>query len=266
MLLNSVILVLREVLEAALLLSILLAMTRFLQMGWRWFAIATVLGAGGAVLYGNYLGGISAAFEGVGQELLNATLQLLIFLLLLLIAALFVVNHYHSPFFQGLLQWLMAVAVAAAILREGSEIYIYLMAFREAPELFGTVIVGALLGAGIGFSIGALLYYLLLTISRTPRLWVACVLLALVAAGMTLQAVQLLLQADWLPEQTPLWDSSALLAETSVLGQLLYALVGYEATPTPLEVVIYLASLTFMVAVLGVATFASRRQGLGRRL
>lgn len=265
MLLNSVILVLREVLEAALLLGILLAMSRLLQLGWRWFAIAALLGAGGAVIYGTFLGTISAAFGGVGQEVFNAALQLMIFLLLLAITALFVVNHYRAPFFQGLLQWLMAVAVAAAILREGSEIYIYLMAFRAVPELFGTVIVGALLGAGIGFSIGALLYYLLLTISGIHRLWVACALLGLVAAGMTLQAVQLLLQADWLPAQAPLWDSSALLAETSVLGQLLYALVGYEATPTPLEVTIYVASLAFMIMVLGITAYTSRRREPGGR-
>ena len=263
MLLNSVIIVLREVLEAALLLSILLAMTSFLRMGWRWFLIAAALGFFGAVLYGTYLGNISAAFDGVGQELLNAALQLLIFLLLLLIAALFVVNHYRPPFFQGLLQWLMTLAVTAAILREGSEIYIYLTAFRGAPEVFTTVMAGALLGAGIGFSIGALLYYVLATISHTHRLCVACGLLVLVAASMVLQAAQLLLQADWLPAQTALWDTSAYLTESSVLGQLLYALVGYEATPTAIEVVLYLSSFAVMLAVLGLTTYSSRKSALG---
>lgn len=258
MLLTSVIIILREVLEAALLLSILLAMGRFSGLRTRWFYLSLVVGVAGAILYGNNLAGISNAFDGAGQELLDAGLQIAIYLLLLLIAALMVINHYRAPYRLMLLQGAMLLAVAFAVLREGSEIYVYLSAFRYQPEIFSSVLAGALLGAGIGFSVGALFYYLMLGLPRRYTLLVASVLLTLVGAGMTAQAAQLLIQVDWLPAQAPLWDTSALLPEESLPGQLLYALVSYEASPTPIEVAIYSISALLMVLLLGITHYVYR--------
>ena len=52
----------------------------------------------------------------------------------------------------------------------------------------------------------------------------------------------LLTQADWLPYTAELWNSSTLIPEYSVTGQLLYALVGYEANPSILQVIFYFSS------------------------
>ena len=94
----------------------------------------------------------------------------------------------------------------------------------------------------------------LLNLGRRAAIITGAVLLTLVAAGMASQAAQLLIQADWLPSQYPVWDSSWLVAEQTVTGQLLYALIGYEATPAPLQLFIYAAAillLIFMVAIFG---------------
>ncbi|MBB3062449.1 FTR1 family protein [Microbulbifer rhizosphaerae] len=250
MLLTSVIIILREVLEAALLLSILLAMSHLLHLRLRWFYIALAAGAAGSVAYGMQLAAISDAFDGVGQELLNAALQIAIYLLLLVIAPLLVVNYYTGERYRGILSAAMTVAVATAVLREGSEVFIYLSAFRYSPQPWSGVLTGALLGAGIGFSVGALFYYLLVGMPRRRALLVTCVLLTLAAGGMVLQATQLLIQADWLPAQVPLWNSSVLVAEGSLTGQMMYALVGYEATPTSFQVIIYSASVATMALLL----------------
>ena len=82
MLLNSVVIVLREALEAALMISILLALSRILDIRVRWVAVAIVLGVLSAALYGASLSAISDLFDGVGQEIANATLQFLVFPLL----------------------------------------------------------------------------------------------------------------------------------------------------------------------------------------
>ena len=74
---------------------------------------------------------------------------------------------------------------------------------------------------------------------------------------MCAQATLLLIQADGLPAQAPLWNSSRWLPESSPLGQLLYALIGYEATPSPLVVGIYLASMIIALTV----ALGGRRQG-----
>jgi len=82
-------------------------------------------------------------------------------------------------------------------------------------------------------------------------------LLSLVAAGMLSQAVLLLIQADWLPSQLPLWDTSEWLSENSVTGQLLYALIGYEATPTALQAFFYFGGLLLFLVV---AVFSVRQR------
>ncbi|WP_346837675.1 FTR1 family protein [Microbulbifer sp. SAOS-129_SWC] len=258
MLLSSVIIILREVLEAAMLLCILLAMSRFMDMRARWFYASLAAGVVGAVAYGHNLGLISNAFDGAGQELSDAALQLAIYLLLLLLVPLMVINHYRGSYRLPLLQCAMLLAVALAVLREGSEIYVYLSAFRYQSQLFSGVITGALLGVGIGFSIGALCYYLLLGLPRRYTLLAACILLTLVGAGMCAQAARMLIQVDWLPSQPPLWDTSALLPEESLPGQLLYALISYEASPTPIEVAIYAVSMALMVLLIGLTFYACR--------
>jgi high-affinity iron transporter len=85
-------------------------------------------------------------------------------------------------------------------------------------------------------------------------------LLAAVAASMSLQASKLLIQADFLSAAAPLWDSSWLVEEDSLFGQLLYALMGYEATPSLVEVIAYAGSLLVVITVawLGYAVFAQK--------
>lgn len=260
MLLTSVILVLREVLEAALLLSILLAMSHYLALKTRWIYVALATGIVGSAVYGQYLGAVSELFDGMGQELFNALMQFAIYGLLLLTGALLVLNRTGTPRCVLLLQWAMVLAVALAALREGAEIYIYLNAFRQQSDLLQSALLGALIGGGIGFSIGALMYYLLLGLPHRHRLICALVLLTLVAAGLCLQATQLLEQADWLPAQQPLWDTSTLLPESSLLGQLLYALLGYEATPTPVSMFAYGCGLILMATLLSVVWVKTRSE------
>ena len=109
---------------------------------------------------------------------------------------------------------------------------IYLSAFMQLPDQRMPVVAGSAIGAGIGVSVGVVFYYALLSLGGRVAIMTGAFFLALVAAAMVSQSVQLLTQADWLPSQYPLWDSSWLVSEQSVTGQLLYALVGYEATPT----------------------------------
>jgi high-affinity iron transporter len=45
-----------------------------------------------------------------------------------------------------------------------------------------------------------------------------------------------------------LWDSSAWLPEHSVAGRLLYALIGYESSPSAAQVVSYLAGTLAVLA------------------
>jgi high-affinity iron transporter len=74
--------------------------------------------------------------------------------------------------------------------------------------------------------------------------------LAIIVAGLSLQAVSLLLQVDLLPSRPPLWDSSSIISEQSLSGQLLYALIGYEATPTLWHVIAYTSVMLVIVSII----------------
>lgn len=254
MLLNSVVIVLREVLEAALMISVLLGSTRFFGVGNRWVFTALAAGTAGAVTYAYFLEPVSDLFSGVGQEVCNATLQFSTFALLLAIMFHIPRGSCYTRLSRAAVLCLMTSAAALAITREGAEILVYVSGFWSMNDFFSAIAIGSFIGAGIGSSIGILIYYALLALPVGRSLPLIVVLLFFISAGMSSQAVRLLLQADWISASGTLWDTSGILSEQSLAGQLLYALVGYEATPTAIEVVVYLASMVLMAA----AFFAGR--------
>lgn len=254
MLIDSVVIVLREVLEAALLVSVLLAATRKLATPGPSLRLAAGLGICGAWLFGAAMRPISGWFDGVGFEVVNSLLQLAIYIAIVAIIGLLGAGARRAG---AALPWAMVAAVSLAIVREGAEILLYFSGFLHRIGATADVLAGAVLGLGVGFSTGALFYYLLIALPPPRALRVAVGLLVLVGAGMCAQAVKLLIQADWLPAQRPLWDTSRWLPEQSLPGQLLYALIGYEATPTPLQVLLYLASAAIALAVFAIATRSS---------
>lgn len=246
MLLSSVIIVLREVLEAALLISVLLALSRQQKFTAEWIYIALAVGISGATLYAQNFQQISSWFDYVGQEVVNALLHLSIFISLLLFSILY---QLKPATFNHSKKSLISIAVALAIIREGTEIFIYFSGYFQQPDKLASVSIGGILGAGIGISVGALLYNALAYSITQSVQRVAFALVSLFAANMLSQAVLMLIQADWLPAQKALWDTSGWLSESSIIGQLLYAIIGYEAKPTGIQVSAYLGGLLLILCL-----------------
>lgn len=259
MLSNSVVILIREVLEAALLCAAILAMCRqFYLSAWA-VLVALVLGVVAAIGYAQNLATIAGWFDGVGQEVGDAASQFALVLLLPLIVMLFIRRYYrrHGDSETRMLTLLVGTALVLAVMREGAEIYLYLASFQWQPEKRQALAIGALIGSGIGFSIGALVYYLLRLLPKARGVLVAGMVLNLVAGGMAVQGCKMLIQADWLPDGE-VWNTSWLVAEDTVSGQLLYALMGYEAAPAPVQVFAYFAVLAVIALSQG-ALIASYR-------
>ena len=72
--LGAALIVFRETLEAALLVGIIAAATSALPMAKRWIGAGVAAGIAGAVLIALAMSRISGAFEGMGQEVLNASI------------------------------------------------------------------------------------------------------------------------------------------------------------------------------------------------
>lgn len=242
MMLEAVVIVLREVLEAALLIALLLLVSHETKSGIRWLLPSVVIGLIGALIYAWQIAWVSEQFDYAGQEILNAILQALIFLST---CALFVSMRAVGTN-ATVVAVCMGVPVALALAREASEIFLYLQAFLGVEAMAGPALSGALIGAITGVSTGVLIYHLLGWMEHGQRNVAIPVLLAVVVAGILTQAVSLLEQVDRIPFSPPLWDTSNWIPENSLLGQLLYALLGYEATPSGWHVATYIASLTLL--------------------
>lgn len=253
MLLSTLIVVLQEILEAALIISLLLVICRLRGASGRWVWPAAIAGAVGAALYASLIEEVSLLFDYTGQEITNAALQLGIYLCLAASALLMGCGTERR---ERLLRLTMTLAVSLAVVREGFEILLYQSGLMASPELVTPLLVGATLATGIGASIGALFYYGILSVPAAPRRTLTLGLIALFGGNMLSQAALMLIQSDWLPGGAILWDSSALLPEDSLAGQLFYALVGYEATPSLTQAIAYFGGFTLLA---GLAAAATRR-------
>jgi len=265
MLLTSVILVLRETIEAALLVSILAAVSRHLRRDMNWMPLAVAIGIPLALLYAANMRAISGWFGYVGQEIVNTSLQVSIAAAVAMLTWLMTSatpdqkraatavrgRHFGFCFFCATL------AVALAITREGAEIAMYVSGFLLLPEKLQPVLMGSIIGAAIGISVGVLVYYGIIALSYRVSRYLLLALLAMFCGNMLAQAARQLTQVDLLPAGPPLWDSSAWLPEDSIPGQLLYAFVGYESTPSAIEVCAYLFGVAFVSLI---AYAGGRRQ------
>jgi high-affinity iron transporter len=90
----------------------------------------------------------------------------------------------------------------------------------------------------------ALMYYGLLAIPAHKLFRVTAGLITLLAAGMAAQAVLFLQNAGYLQVlMTPVWDTSWLLPQDSIVGRMLHALVGYSDAPDGAQIAAYAVTI-----------------------
>jgi high-affinity iron transporter len=82
-------------------------------------------------------------------------------------------------------------------------------------------------------------------------------LVLLLAAGMASQAARYLIQANVVPSlAAPLWDTSSLVPNSSVVGKALQGLVGYDAQPAGMQIAFF---ITALVAIWAGMSWSRRR-------
>ncbi len=258
--LGALIIVFREVIEAGLIVGIVMAATRGVAGRGRWITIGIGGGVLGASVVAMFAGVISDAFQGAGQELFNAGV-LSIAVVMLMWHNVWMARHGReiademrrvgTAVSEGARPLTaLAVVVGLAVLREGSEVVLFLYGIMASGTSGSALLVGGVLGIAAGAAFTALTYLGLLAIPNRYIFSVTTWLIALLAAGMAAQAVQFLNNAGVVVAlDRTLWDTSWLLSEKSIFGRLLHTLVGYIDRPTEMQLMVYIATLfaTFLL-------------------
>lgn len=249
------VIVFREVLEAALIVGIVMAASYGIPRRERW--IGAGLGAGilGSVVLALIAGQITAAFSGMGQELLNATI-LLLAVGMLAWHNLWMAQHGREMAIhaRGVGEGIragsrpltaLAVIAASASLREGAETVLFITGIATSgQETVLSMALGALGGLAAGLAAGVTIYAGLLRVPLSKLFTVTAWMVLLLAAGLAAQAMGFLVQADLVPTLgDEMWDSSSLLSEGSLLGRVLHTLLGYNSRPMGVQLLAYLGTL-----------------------
>jgi high-affinity iron transporter len=253
--LGTLVIVFREVIEAGLIVGIVLAATRGVKGRGLWVSFGIAGGVAGACLVAAFAGELASLFEGSGQEVFNASI------LLLAVMMLTWHNVWMASHGRAMAQEMksvgaevvagrrtlgaLAIVVGVAVLREGSEVVLFLYGIASQGGTSQTaMLTGGALGLAAGAAVSAAMFYGLLAIPAGRLFAVTSGLIMLLAAGMAAQAVLFLQQAGYLEVLTnTVWDTSWLLPEGSILGRLLHTLIGYSDSPNGAQLVAYGATV-----------------------
>ena len=255
---------LREGVEAALIVSIVLAYLS--RTGNRRYFGRVWLGVVGAVVASAVLGLL--IFATVGE--LPAPYEQLFEGLTLLVAAgvvtwmLFWMRRQAASVSGQLRQaveqalgrggaWALAAVAFTAVIREGVETALFLVgqatAVREANGA-ASVLVGALIGLALAVLIGVGFYHGTRRIDLARFFRWTGVALVFIAAGLLGQAVHEFVEIGVISVgSAPAYDLSAMLPDDSGVGAFLHALLGYSATPSWAQVVVHLGYLVTVLAL-----------------
>jgi high-affinity iron transporter len=258
--LATLILVFREVMEAGLIVGIVLAAARGVAGRGQWVGAGVAGGVIGSGVVALFAGAISSAFAGSGQELLNAAI-LGLAVLMLAWHNIWMTSHGRElardmkavgvAVMEGARPMTaLAVVVGVAVLREGSELVLFLYGVAASGGTSQTaMLIGSALGLAAGIGLTAATYAGLTAIPAHRLFAVTGGIITLVAAGLAAQVVGYLQQAGWLTSwTTPLWDTSGVLSQSeSTLGRALHTIVGYMDQPNGAEILAYLVVAGAMI-------------------
>lgn len=269
--LGSALITFREGLEAALIVGIVLGYLTRIGQGhqrrhaWAGVLLASIvsilLAAGLSLVGANLESPYEQIFEGTTMLAAVAVLTWMIFWM-----------RYQGRFIKRTLEKQVQSAVTFgavwgifsltffAVVREGVETALFLSASAFAADGLGTFL-GAVLGLVAAIAVGYAIYAMSAHLDLRMFFDVTSVLLLVFAAGLFAHGIHEFQEIGWLPVlTTQAWNIESFLSNDSTIGSFLRALVGYNDSPSILEVIAYGAY--WLIIVLAVRRFT---QHLTRR-
>jgi high-affinity iron transporter len=273
--LATLVIFLREGVEASMIVAILLAYLN--RLGRREHFRDVFLGVGAALLLATTAGVVIyttvRSYDGTRGQTIFETATYLLAAGVLTYMTFWMRNHARSiskelrtradAALDGKARWGLGLLAFQAVGREGLETVVFTLAI-----LFSTSAAGAVSGAAIGLAgslgIAFVIYRLGHKLNLGRFFTVIGVLLMVFAAGLLADAIENLQQLGWLPLlDAPMWHTGRLLSENSAFGDVLHSFFGYSDAPTPLQLLVYVGYLAIVVVTyLSLRTaLRARRQG-----
>src|SRR5512143_1210470 len=266
-------LALREGIEAALIISIVLGMLKKMNRSdrapvvWMGVAGAALLSVAAAIL----LNVIGAEFEGPAEQVFEAFTML--FAATVLTWMIFWMQKQGRQIQKGLeaevrealsggqTAALFSVAFLA-VLREGIELALFLTAVNFSSPIVGGEApilgwLGGVLGLIAAIVIGWLMYESVIKLNLRRFFQYTSIVLILFAAGLVGSAVHEFNELGWIPAVVEhVYDLNPIVSETTTAGQFLKALFGYNANPSLTAMLAYIG---YFAAVFGIVRYFNRR-------
>lgn len=245
---------LREGLEAALIISIILAYLartgnrRYFRNVWLGAGSALVVSlAAGAGLYwtiGKLSGRAEEIFEGIAMFI--AVLVLTYMVIWMKRQAVNIKEHLEAQVVSAVAAGSALTVVSLAfivVVREGIETVLFMLGVLTSTTPIAATI-GGLLGLAIAIVIGYVGYKGARWLNLSTFFNITGALLILFAAGLLAHGIHELQEAGLFPVVAEhVWDTNSFLNEKEGLGSFLKALFGYNGNPEFLEVSFYFAYL-----------------------
>ena len=243
MLINTVILFLRDALPIFVLIAYLSA---FLQMSKLWLFLSLSTGALLSLIYINQIHVISQWFDGIGIELVSWWSQVFIYLLAVILVLTLPPQKSAN---KKLGYWVAGIMVSLTIVSKGSSFILYFDGYLNQNNVLQSMLLGTLLGLGISLSLAILLNLGAQGLRRRFGLWTIWLLIIVYSSGQLSNALSLLVQIDFISASATAWNSQSLLSNEFEFGHLFKVLFGYQASPSMTQVYVYALSIAFPLAV-----------------
>jgi high-affinity iron transporter len=247
--------VFRECVEIALMLSIVMAITKKIEKSRIYIIAGIMLGIISASLFAFFARAVSLSFGGIGDEIVDSTV-----ILITVVMIIWTITWMHGYgekverdindlstriYNNSTSHFMLATFVAAIIFREGVEIIliVYGITVREAITI-DNYLLGFCLGAISGLMLGVIIYLGLVKFAGKYVFQISSTVLMLVAAGLSAEAAGILTSSGIvtiLSDQ--IWDSSWLIEDNSISGNILKVIAGYYSKPNELQVIFYIITI-----------------------
>jgi high-affinity iron transporter len=258
--LATLVIFLREGVEASMIVAILLAYLN--RLGKREYFRDVFLGVGAALLLATTAGVVVymtvRSYDGTRGQTIFETATYLLAAGVLTYMTFWMRNHARSistelrsradAAMDGKARWGLALLAFQAVGREGLETVVFTLAIVFSTSPAGAVS-GALIGLAGSLVIAFVIYRLGHKLNLGSFFTVIGVLLMVFAAGLLADAVQNMQELGWLPVlNLPMWHTDQLLSQDSALGDVLHSFFGYSDAPTPLQLLVYVGYLAIVIA------------------